>query len=91
MHFFHQGSHSCTGGSIRKSKQIPWIASPIDDSNVIVDPSSEDESDPHRSKLRLFKEHHECTTPELFYDLFIVANLATFSDNHEIMDSVCEY
>ena len=79
------------GGFIRKSKQIPWIASPIDDSNLVVDTSSEDESDPHRSKLRLFKEHHECATPKLFYDLFFVANLATFSDNHKILDGDSEY
>ena len=34
-----------------------------------------------------FKHHHESSTVELFYDLFFVANLATFTANHEIVDA----
>lgn len=33
-----------------------------------------------------FKHNQESTTVELFYDLFFVANLATFTANHEIVD-----
>lgn len=32
----------------------------------------------------IFQRHEESTTIELFYDLFFVANLATFSNIHEI-------
>ena len=31
-----------------------------------------------------FKPHHESSTIELFYDLFFVANLSTFTKNHEV-------
>jgi Bacterial low temperature requirement A protein (LtrA) len=34
----------------------------------------------------VFREHHESSTVELFFDLFFVANLATFTANHEIVD-----
>ena len=34
-----------------------------------------------------FKHRHESSTVELFYDLFFVANLATFTANHEIVDA----
>lgn len=35
----------------------------------------------------IFQRHEESTTIELFYDLFFVANLATFSNIHEINNS----
>lgn len=34
-----------------------------------------------------WRHHHESSTIELFYDLFFVANLATFTANHEIVDT----
>ncbi len=37
--------------------------------------------------LPRFKHHHESSTVELFYDLFFVANLATFTANHEIVNT----
>jgi len=40
-------------------------------------------------ELPSFKHHHESSTVELFYDLFFVANLATFTSNHEIVDAKC--
>jgi hypothetical protein len=36
------------------------------------------------SDAPIFKPHHESSTIELFYDLFFVANLTTFTKNHEI-------
>lgn len=35
-----------------------------------------------------FRVHHEASSIELFYDLFFVANLATFTSNHPIDDPV---
>ncbi len=44
----------------------------------------------HRgSDVPVFKSHHESSTIELFYDLFFVANLTTFTANHEINTSEC--
>ncbi|KAJ6442741.1 low temperature requirement A [Purpureocillium lavendulum] len=37
-----------------------------------------------QEELPIFQRHNESTTIELFYDLFFVANLATFSGIHEI-------
>ena len=34
----------------------------------------------------VFKRHSESTPSELFYDLFFVANLTTFTNAHEIND-----
>jgi hypothetical protein len=44
-------------------------------------------SSDHDPDLPPFKHHHESSTVELFYDLFFVANLATFTANHEIVDA----
>lgn len=46
----------------------------------------------HRSdsELLIFKSYSERSTIELFYDLFFVANLATFTANHEIVNADCE-
>jgi low temperature requirement protein LtrA len=41
----------------------------------------------HDSEHPPFKHRHESSTVELFYDLFFVANLATFTTNHEIVDA----
>jgi len=43
-----------------------------------------------KSKLPPFKHRSDSSTIELFYDLFFVANLASFSGNHEIVDSKSE-
>ena len=34
-----------------------------------------------------FQQRHESSTIELFYDLFFVANLTSFNNNHEIVDA----
>lgn len=39
----------------------------------------------HEADQPIFKKHHESSTIELFYDLFFVANLTTFTANHEIV------
>lgn len=39
----------------------------------------------------LYKTHHEASTIELFYDLFFVANLATFTAAHKHSDPECKY
>lgn len=53
----------------RQRSTLPWIASPVDE---------KDGDPPH-----LY--HHSDATPiELFFDLFFVANLSTFTATHEI-------
>lgn len=56
--------------SIRKPRRcVPWIASPLD------------KTDEEHPRLN----HHTDSTPiELFFDLFFVANLSTFTATHEI-------
>lgn len=48
---------------------IPWIASPVDQS---------DQGPPH------IRQQTEASAIELFYDLFLVGNLSTFTATHEI-------
>jgi len=65
---------------------MPWIKSPV---HPVVQSSSSDsfertELSNRGSSTPIFKEHHEADSIELFYDLFFVANLATFTANHKI-------
>lgn len=38
----------------------------------------------------IYRQHHEASTIELFYDLFFVANLAYFSAMHQHTDTSCK-
>jgi hypothetical protein len=38
----------------------------------------------------IYKQHHEASTVELFYDLFFVANLAYFTAMHQHVDAPCK-
>ncbi|KAJ5114502.1 hypothetical protein NUU61_000261 [Penicillium alfredii] len=62
----------------RRSATLPWIATPIDE---------RDGNPPH-----LYR-HSDATPIELFFDLFFVANLSTFTATHEInnMDALGAY
>lgn len=93
-------SRSLTNDTIKPRKHIPWISGPIDrkavkanhgtheetkmntDQNVI----EFDETRLHHADADapIFKHRHEASPIDLFYDLFFVANLATFTANHEI-------
>jgi low temperature requirement protein LtrA len=76
-------------------KHTPWFASPLESTtsppseNVLrnhIFAADSTRSGPRDPRLPPFKHHHESSTIELFYDLFFVANLATFTTNHEIVD-----
>lgn len=82
---------------------IPWVSSPLEEDDhpeVTQDgpnagsnsatPSRTNGPSDGKPKLPPFKHRHEASTIELFYDLFFVANLATFTNNHEIVDSKCK-
>ncbi|KAI9698468.1 MAG: hypothetical protein M1836_004049 [Candelina mexicana] len=58
----------------RRREAIPWIASPL---------KYADGDNLH------FYRHEDATTIELFFDLFFVANLTTFTIVHEINDHKC--
>jgi low temperature requirement protein LtrA len=81
-------------------KHTPWIASPLerlDTDSLPGTPPEDGNKQPrahhgllhpnHRAEQPHWKHHHESSTIELFYDLFFVANLATFTANHEIVDA----
>ncbi|KAL9111309.1 MAG: hypothetical protein Q9227_004186 [Pyrenula ochraceoflavens] len=74
-------SHSQHDGSRRQIRENSQA--------VLNDMSSDDlqaEKYHHIHDLPKFKRHHEASSIELFYDLFFVANLATFTSNSEIAD-----
>jgi hypothetical protein len=50
------------------------------------DPYTERLDDAHMRETPEFKRYEEATNIELFYDLFFVANLTTFTDAHDIND-----
>lgn len=65
------------------------LSSPIDEERSIQIVSK---LKPNGEQPR-FKVHHESSHIELFYDLFFVANLATFTANHPVNDrrSIASY
>lgn len=85
-------------------KRLPLIESPVNDQLYDV---LDSDGTPNLEKLRsrasalpaisstdgpiLYKTRHEASTIELFYDLFFVANLATFTAAHNHSDAECEY
>jgi hypothetical protein len=93
-------SWSSTNALMKPRKHTPWIAGPLDRGeanmhhgthgetkiNALENVIEFDKIHLHRaeSDAPMFKHHHEATSVELFCDLFFVANLATFTANHEI-------
>jgi hypothetical protein len=55
----------------KSHKVIPWIDDPFKGAN---------------HEYFVFQQRHEADTVELFFDLFFVANLATFTAYHSILD-----
>ena len=86
-------------GKIRLLRHIKLVSSPLadhitgqNDRNYEQGTHHSDDSDrsDDTSSIRtinVFKRSHEATTIELFYDLFFVANLATFTANHGVDNS----
>lgn len=84
-------------------KRLPLIESPVNDQLYDV---LDSDGTPNLEKMRsrasalpaisssdgpiLYKTRHEASTIELFYDLFFVANLATFTAAHNHSDAKCE-
>lgn len=84
-------------------KRLPFIESPVNDQLYDV---LDSDGTPNLEKLRsrasalpaisstdgpvLYKPRHEASTIELFYDLFFVANLATFTAAHKHSDAECK-
>ena len=84
-------------------KRLPWIESPVNEQIFEVLGS---DGTPSLEKMKsradslasisttgapiLYKTRHEASTIELFYDLFFVANLATFTTMHQHVDAECK-
>lgn len=60
----------------RKHHLVPWIENPCKGADV---------------QELVFHQRHEANTVELFFDLFFVANLATFTAYHSITDDYALY
>lgn len=70
----------------RSSTKVEPIASPDANSNKNTQGISHVDTE-LLYELPAFERHEESTAIELFYDLFFVANLTTFSGIHEINDA----
>ncbi|EWC46848.1 hypothetical protein DRE_03860 [Drechslerella stenobrocha 248] len=68
----------------RESQALPAIAVPLEEKTA-------DEDIPQSALVddvgKIWTRHAEATWVELFYDLFFVANLTTFTDTHQINDN----
>lgn len=56
---------------LRRHKVLAWVGDPMKGA---------------KSGEKAFRQRHEADTIELFFDLFFVANLATFTAYHSILD-----
>jgi hypothetical protein len=93
-------SRTSSYDSVKPRKHLPWISGPLDRKAVKAHNGDHEETkmntqenviefDETRlhhtdSDAPMFKHHHEAQVIELFYDLFLVANLATFTANQEV-------
>jgi hypothetical protein len=68
----------------RASSTMETFVSAEADSNPKITHTESQESASTGDELPVFERHEESTAIELFYDLFFVANLTTFSNLHEI-------
>ena len=98
----HAKKHVHQNADHLERKRLPLIESPVNEDLYDV---LDDDGTPNLDKLRskasslpaisstdgpiLYREHHEASTIELFYDLFFVANLATFTAAHKHSDAQC--
>ena len=82
-----EGGHHGHGHSHEQSEHVSHGSSDAlqkGNGHVTVHDSN---SSPTRYHVPTFREREEATTIELFYDLFFVANLSSFTNNHPIDDS----
>lgn len=65
----------------------PLVPGKVQRSNTVAQFERDSRTD---SKLaqRIFRKQHEASSIELFFDLFFVANLAIFTDQHAHVDAV---
>lgn len=78
---------------------MPFIASPLEDEGHHSHGSTESlegkghsvlvMASEYRDETPAFREKEEASSIELFYDLFFVANLTSFTYNHPIDDKTC--
>ena len=71
---------------VKKKTSYPFSNQPIHDksNSYVQETHNNGQLDLPPSGLPQFVRHEESTTIELFYDLFFVANLTTFTSVHEV-------
>ena len=90
-------------GSKLRYRALPLIASPLEQHDVHSSPEHHEHGSGHSSIMKggeivtleqhpdkgvpAFREREEASSIELFYDLFFVANLTTFTNVHAIDDT----
>lgn len=65
----------------RRRKHDPLVAGKVKRSGSVKEFEDEQGTASHLAK-RIFRKQHEASSLELFFDLFFVANLATFTTYH---------
>jgi hypothetical protein len=90
MKLFSITKHSPTPGHPTTQNPTPWFSSPVRRGFKEDMLHSGKVKYCKASEIHMFEERHESSTVELFYDLFFVANLATYTANHEIVDGKCK-
>jgi len=81
---------------------VPWLKSPVNNRRRVTQTNitdsrlpplesriiDSDEQDLHEDGVRVltFRQHHEASSLELYYDLYFIANLTTFVAHHDIED-----
>ena len=80
-------------------KSLPWFGTPVGEEDDHEKSSGHGASDDGHSSIishvpegepKLI-QHHEASAIQLFYDLFFVANLCTFTGVHEVNDGASKY
>ena len=72
-------------GSRPKPKRLTSaILSPKHELLVDAESDEEEEEEKYEDGAPRLRRHHKTSTVQLFYDLFFVANLTTFTSAHEI-------
>jgi hypothetical protein len=81
---------------------VPWLKSPVNNRRRVTQTNTADsklpplesriidgdEEDLHEDGVGVptFRQHHEASSLELYYDLYFIANLTTFAAHHDIED-----
>lgn len=71
----------------KKNLADPLVPGKVQRSNTVAQFEADQGTDSRLAK-RIFRKQHEASSLELFFDLFFVANLAIFTDQHAHVSAI---